>query len=302
MSDKVEKNSNSRIYIIVLILLIVLLGVVSVLYFTTKTKFKELTAEKEQMRIELKGELDSLLVQHNRIKSEYGRLSDSLNVKDSVILANATEITQLLNYKWEYYQVKKKLDRLRVVAQGYVIQLDSLYTVNAELKQENVRIRENYRSEKVKNTELIEEKQNLQNIVTEAAVLRANNIVATGIRQRGSKQIETDKASRTDKVKVCFTLGKNTLVAPGKKVVYLRIARPDNVILTVDLTDEYAFLFKGEKLQYSIKHEFDYKGDALDFCVYWEKGKSDQDAMKGKYHVTLYYENDVIGESSFDLR
>jgi hypothetical protein len=243
-----------------------------------------------------------LLIEHSRIKSEYGQLADSLVLKDSLILANATEITELLNYKWEYFQVKKKLDRLRDVAQVYVRQLDSLYTVNDELKEENVRIRENYRSEKVKNTELTEEKQNLEKKVTDAAVLHANNIVATGIRERGSKAIETDKANRTDKVRICFTLGQNTLVDFGKKTVYLRIARPDKVILMVDQTDEYSFVYQGQRLQYSIKREFDYKGQAIDMCVFWEKGLSDESAMVGRYNVTLYYENEVIGESYFDLR
>lgn len=302
MSEKAEKNSKSQVYIISLIVLIVLLAVVSVLYFKTNTKYNELSVEKEQMRIQLKSELDSLVVEHNRIKGEYGKLSDSLTFKDSLILANATEITELLNYKWEYFQVKKKLDRLRDVAQVYVRQLDSLYTVNDELKEENVRIRENYRSEKVKNTELTEEKQNLEKKFTDAAILRANNIVATGIRERGSKQIETDKANRTDKVRVCFTLGQNTLVDFGKKTVYLRIARPDKVILMVDQTDEYSFLYQGQRLQYSIKQDFDYKGQPIDLCVFWKKVESDQSAMVGRYNVTLYYENEVIGESYFDLR
>jgi hypothetical protein len=302
MSEKAEKNSKSLVYIILLILLVVILSIVSYLYFNTNTKYKELSVEKEQMRLELKSELDSLLIEHSRIKSEYGQLADSLVLKDSLILANATEITELLNYKWEYFQVKKKLDRLRDVAQVYVRQLDSLYTVNDELKEENVRIRENYRSEKVKNTELTEEKQNLEKKVTDAAVLHANNIVATGIRERGSKAIETDKANRTDKVRICFTLGQNTLVDFGKKTVYLRIARPDKVILMVDQTDEYSFLYQGQRLQYSIKREFDYKGQAIDMCVFWEKGLSDESAMVGRYNVTLYYENEVIGESYFDLR
>ena len=302
MSEKAEKNSKSLVYIILLIVLMVILAVVSSLYFKTNTKYNELSVEKEQMRLELKSELDSLLIEHSRIKSEYGQLADSLVLKDSLILANATEITELLNYKWEYFQVKKKLDRLRDVAQVYVRQLDSLYTVNDELKEENVRIRENYRSEKVKNTELTEEKQNLEKKVTDAAVLHANNIVATGIRERGSKAIETDKANRTDKVRICFTLGQNTLVDFGKKTVYLRIARPDKVILMVDQTDEYSFLYQGQRLQYSIKHDFDYKGQPLDMCVFWEKGLSDESAMEGRYNVTLYYENEVIGESYFDLK
>ena len=66
--------------------------------------------------------------------------------------------------------------------------MDSLYTVNHELKAENERIRENYRSEIQKNTNLAEEKKDLIEIVDQAAVLHAYNIVSSGIRQRGARQ------------------------------------------------------------------------------------------------------------------
>ncbi len=304
MTEKPEKNKNSKsiIFIILSIVLLILLIVVSYLFFDTKSQVKGLISEKEQIKIELQTELDSLLDQHYRVKNEYGELSDSLLAKDSIIIANAKEIKQLLNYKWDYYKIKKKLGRLQVAAQGYVRQMDSLYTVNQTLKEENKRIRENYRSEKEKNIGLVEEKEELIEIVDQAAVLRAYNIVSTGIRQRGSRQKETDKASRTDRVRVCFTLGENTLVKHGEKNIYLRIARPDDVILMIDNTNEYSFVFEGTVLQYSMKREINYQGETLDMCVYWNKVNSDENAMAGRYHVTLYTDDVRIGESFFELK
>lgn len=302
MPEKTEKKNRSLLYIILLAILLILLIVAGYLYFDTKTQVAELQQEKEQIRSDLQTELDSLLVQHNQVKREYGRLSDTLSAKDSVIQANAKEIKDLLNYKWEYYLIKKKLDRLRVVAQGYVRQLDSLYVVNDELKQENQRIRESYQTEKNKVSELIVEKEKLNEIVDNAAVLRAYNIEATGIRQRGSRQTETDKARRTDRVRICFTLGENALVEPGEKTVYIRIARPDKMVLTYDMTDEYTFMHQGEKLQYSIMRKLDYEGEPLDVCVYWNKRNNEEQAMEGRYHVTVYMEDNVIGESFFELR
>jgi Tfp pilus assembly protein PilO len=304
MSEQVDQTKNKKpvIFIILLIILLIALIVVGYLYFNTKKQVDGLISEKEQIKIELQSELDSLLYQHNRVKSDYGQLSDSLLAKDSLIIANAKEIKQLLNYKWEYYQVKKKIARLQIAAQGYVRQMDSLYTVNHELKKENERIRENYRTEIKKNTNLIEEKKELIEIVDQAAVLHAYNIVSRGIRQRGSRQTETDKANRTDRVRVCFTLGENSLVEPGKKTIYLRIARPDNAILVFDNTDEYAFMLDEKKLQFSLKREVEYVGEALDLCLYWDKWNADSKAMPGRYHVSLYTENAKIGESFFVLK
>jgi len=132
--------------------------------------------------------------------------------------------------------------------------------------------------------------------------LRAYNIVATGIRQRGSRQSETDKAKRTDRVRVCFTVGANTLIEPGKKNIYLRIARPDNAILVYDKTDAYAFEFEGKKLQYSIKREIDYEGESIEMCVYWDKRNAASEAMPGRYNVSLYTDDALIGESYFELK
>lgn len=302
MSEQTQKKKKPLIYIILLAILLALLIVAGYLYFDTRDHVQSLQAEKEQIRNDLQSELDSLLDEHNDVKKRYGRLSDTLSKRDSIIQANAKEIKNLLNYKWEYYKIKKKLDRLRVVAQDYVRMMDSLYVVNDELKKENARIRESYRTEKNRTAELMEEKEELKDIVDNAAVLKAYNIQSTGIRQRGSRQKETDKARRTDRVRICFTLGENALVEKGEKTIYIRIARPDKKILTYDKTDEYTFDYKGEKLQYSIMREIDYDGESMDVCVYWNKRNNDEDAMEGKYIVTVYLNDNMIGQSTFELR
>lgn len=303
MTEELKNNKKEKLtYRILLLVLLALLILFGIFFFIKNAENKSLKAEKEQIRIDLQTELDSLLNQHNRVKTEYGFLADSLLTKDSIIQANATEIKQLLNYKWEYYQIKKKLDRLRVVAQGYVYQIDSLYTVNKELKEENVRIRESYQAEREKNIGLKQATEELEDLVTEASVLRAYNIQSTGIRYRGSREDETDKARRTDGLKICFTIGENKLVQPGSKDIYLRIARPDNVILIYDKTDAYTFEYEGNILQYSLKKTIDYNGSAQDVCLSWKKPDLNEDTMEGRYNVSIYADGKLIGESAFELR
>jgi Tfp pilus assembly protein PilO len=302
MTEQAQKKSKPIIYIILLAILLLLVLLLGYMYISTATKVEDMTVEKEMMRTELQNELNALLLEHNEVKSNYGRLSDTLASRDSLIQANASEIKDLLNYKWEYFQIKKKLDRLRDVAKGYVIQMDSLYRVNDDLKQENQRIRESFKTEQVKNVALQEQRTELETIVQNASVLRAYNIKSTGIRQRGSNQKETDKASRTDRVQVCFTLGENMLVKPGTKTLYFRIARPDGVILVYDSGDEYTFMVNNAKLQYSVKRDVKYEGKSMDLCVYWDKKASDGDAMQGRYLISVYMDGQIVGESSFELR
>ncbi len=302
MTEETQKKSRPIVYIILLVVLAILLAIAAWFYFDKAEEVTALQQEKEQIRTDLQQELDELMQQHNQIKRDYGNLSDTLATRDSLIRANAEEIENLLNFKWEYYLIKKKLDRLRVTAQKYVRQMDSLYTVNQELTEENERIRESFRTEQMKNSELKVEKQELETIVEDASVLRAYNVVATGIRQRGSKQKETDKARRTDRVRVCFTLGENSLVEKGEKNIYIRISRPDKAVLMIDDTEKYSFEHKGEKLQYSIMRKVNYNGESVDVCAYWNRGRTDEEAMEGKYFVDIYTDENKIGEGSFELK
>jgi hypothetical protein len=295
------KNSNTLMYIILVILALGIIGL-SIKLLSVSKEMKGLKAEKEQQKIELQKELDSLVRAHEQIKLEYGELSDSLTVKDSIIEANAREIKKLLNTRWEYYKVKKKLSRLQKIAQNYVRQMDSLYTVNHQLTEENMKIKEEIKIEKQKNQKLQQVKEELKEKVEIASTLHAYNVKATPVHLKGNnKERSTDKVGRVDRVNVCFTIGKNDIVEPGKKTVYVRIARPDKKILVIGRSDKYSFVFRGEKLQYSIKKDFDYNQESVDICVHWTRRET-MEMQPGLYHVDLFEGDNEIGHITFTLK
>jgi len=261
-----------------------------------------LQKEKESQRVELQSELDSLLTEHQQIKVAYGELADSLNVKDSLIIAKANEIKTLLNYKWEYRKVQKKLNRLRKVAQTYVSQMDSLYTVNQDLVQENLNIKRRYNSAQRKNIVLEKEKEQLSVKIVEASVLKAYNITAKSIYvKRSGTEVRTDKARRVSKIEVCFTLGKNVVLMPGLKDVYVRIARPDNKILSPGIAEDFVFQYKGESIQYTMFEQVDYDNEAKDICLNWEKKFQEIQMLSGTYEVTVFADGKEIGSTTFVL-
>jgi hypothetical protein len=300
---KTKGRSNTAMTAIVIILAVIVIGLI-ILLLQTRTNLKNLLAEKEQQRVELQQELDSLLVEHAKVKTEYGQLSDSLLVKDSVIQANALEIRRLLDTEWEYYKVKKKLAQLQVVAQGYVMQMDSLYRVNASLSEENVAIKKDLKDLRKEKEQIESNAKVLSGKVEIAAILKAINMEAIGIRMRsgGEKEVTTDKVQRLDQVRVCFTIGENEIAAPGKKDIYIRIARPDQEILVKSKLDEFSFEYQGERLQYSMMQTIDYANRAVDLCIYWKKEFSNQEMKAGLYHVDIFCENSIIGHTTFTLR
>ncbi|MBN1338338.1 MAG: hypothetical protein JXA03_03395 [Bacteroidales bacterium] len=298
-----DKKKNNRSLIIIVLLLLLALIALLIWFIPMKSKYVALIEEKEVQQEELQEELNALMNRHDSVKVMYGTLADSLKSKDSIIQANAKEIQNLLNYKWEYHKVNKKLELLRKISQGYVHQLDSLFTVNRELKEENERIMEQYITEQKKTSKLTEEKKELSEKMTDAAVLKAYNLTAEGIRLTGSgRERTTDKANKIEKVKVCFTLGENKLVAPGPKSIYMRIARPDNVIVSQRMGDTYTFEYQGQLIEYTIKKEIEYTQEPLNLCLYWTKKSEKDPAMVGKYNVAIFADGFEIGQTFFELQ
>jgi len=294
-------SSNLWMYIVIVIMALGIIGV-SLWLLSVKSTMNVLLAEKEIQKVELEHELDSLIMEHEKIKTSYGEVSDSLVVMDSVIQANAVEIKKMLNYKWEYYKIKKKMSRLQVIAQGYVRQMDSIVTINQELSEENLQIKEEIKIEKRKNRQLEQQHETLTGIVDEASVLKVYNVKSNGAHLKGSgKEVESDKVRRVDMVSVCFTLGENSIIDSGKKKIYVRIAQPNKEILAKGRGDEYSFEFNGEMLQYSIMEEVDYQNSAIDMCLKWYK-RGTQELKPGLYHVDIFEGNNSIGHSSFTLR
>ena len=87
-----EQNTTSRKFKVYLAILALLLLVVIFWLFIQRSQLLKLVNEKEVEKTEMQHELDSLMGEHNKIKSSYGALSDSLSAKDSIIQRNAEEI------------------------------------------------------------------------------------------------------------------------------------------------------------------------------------------------------------------
>jgi len=297
MEEKTPASRKWKIYAGILAVIIIALAAWLVFQ---QLHLRKLVDAREAEKIVLQHELDSLMTEHNEIKEIYGTLSDSLATKDSVIQANAQEIRKLLDTQYEYYKIRKKMAMLQKVAQGYVHQMDSLYTANRELKEENERIRQVVRTEQGRNQELIQDKEELTQKMSQAAVLQAYGVSTTAFKVRGTKETETNKANRTNKLRICFTIGENSLIEAGTKILYIRITRPDNVV--VSKSKYNTFVYNGQTIPYSVREDLDYTGKAMRTCVYWIKGDKDIPAMKGRYLVSVFFNDREIGQGSFSLK
>lgn len=301
-----ERTSSTKpkgwLYGILGVLALIIIGL-SCWLISLKGDLNTLENEKEQQRADFQAEVDSLVRVHNELKANYGELSSQLAEKDSIIMADAEEIKRLLDSQWDYNRIKKKVAELQAISQGYIRQLDSLYVVNEQLVAENERIREEVQEERKQNRNLQRQKEELTSMVNMAAVLRIYNLSADAVRFKGgSQETETDKAGRTERVRVTFTIGQNDLVGAGYKTFYLRIADPSKNIISKGMGDEYAFLYQGEMLQYTEKIQVNYDNREKDVRAYYIK-PSGKEMQPGYYFVDIYDDNNnLVGQTSFNLR
>ena len=256
-----------------------------------KTKFIQQSNEKA----ELQRQLDSLVAEHNKIKSQYGELSGQLREKDSLIQANAREIQGLLNNTYELSKVKKKLDQLRNITQGYVSQIDSLYRVNAALTSENKKIKTDLTTQIDKNTQLTKDKDILDNKINSASVLIAFKVSGTGVKAKGGKKEEVvTKAKKVEQLKVSFTILENSLAKAGTRDVYVRVAGPDEKVIT----DGSEFSYNGKRIAYTLKKEVDYQRKATEVVLYWPKK---EELKSGIYNIDVFTDGILIGSGLFKL-
>lgn len=299
-----QKNAGrtKKTYQIIIGILLLIIAVLSWQLIVTNSSVNTVVVEKEKTIIQnqqLQSELDALLAEHDKIKQEYGYLTGQMSEKDSMIMAQAREIEQLIATQADYNRIKKKLDYLRSITQNYVNQIDSLYKVNAQLTEENQQLAGNLDAATQRANELTQDKEDLNTRISSATYLKAYGISATAYNTRsGGKESVTDKAKRTDKIKVCFTIGENNLVAGGQKDVYLRIARPDdNLILT---QGSFSWIFQGRRLQYSAKTVINYNQKAINACI--EYKRDNIELPEGQYHISLFADDNILGETIINLK
>lgn len=288
---------NDRIYKGAIILLLLVVGALTIMLLNNRKSFNVERETAAQVNTQLQQELDSLLTEYNMVKMEY----DSILVdKDSIIMANAGEIQKLIAQQADYFRIRRQLNLLRQVTQNYVRDIDSLVSVNQVLRAENVQIREEIQRVTVRSTELAADKEVLTSKVEAASVLRAYQFSAEAIRirTRGREEV-TDRASRAEQIKVCFTLAENPIAASGNIRVYMRIADPEGNILRISDDDVHSFTHGTDTLQFSASAVVDYQNRETPVCLYWQRLA---EFAPGLYMVSIYTDEQKLGETALNLR
>ena len=141
-----EIKNSSRLKWLFIIFVFIILSLVSSLFFQKEQMQKQMDIkiqfvdEKNQLR----DELDDLIDEHDNLLEEYSGLGDQLQVQDSIIKQQISDIRGLLRKENDLKLAREKIDRLKEIAKRYIADIDSLLVLNQKLtKQKDSVIRVN---------------------------------------------------------------------------------------------------------------------------------------------------------------
>lgn len=291
-----QSSNNNRAKILIGLLVVLLVSLAGYTY-TLIQQNKETVLFLEADKAEVQKELEAIVVSYNEILQD-NELKDNelIAARDRIVVlldsvknykANLSIINrykaQVRGLKNERTQLFKRADSLLIVTQRLAIEKDSTTAVlNKTIKVVD--------SVTTANTQLF-------NSLEKGALIGITNLDATAIIvRRGGKIKQTKRASRADKIRVCYTIAPNTLAQAGDRVLYVQVINPDNNIIG----DKSNITFGQDLLTYSKSEIVFYENKALDVCAI--VGTAGQDVLKGLYTINIFDAQRQIGSTTLMLK
>lgn len=295
-NQEIHTSKDKRNNLIVIVLS-VLLVVLAVLFLWQRSSYQSDAALIKADKDSIAAELSKMVTNYNSIRSENDSLNKTIGNAQTKVKDLLTEVEQVKNASYKQItKYRQEVTTLRGIMHDYIIQIDSLNQKNQRLMAENMNVKQEVTEVKSVNQQLQVEKKKLEQTVTLAAQLEATALRASGISAKGKEMV---KSGRIDKVKIDFTLSKNLTAKRGAKTIYVRIQRPDQILLMKSEKD--LFKFEDMKIPYSAMREVEYEGSELPVSIYWDNSK-ESPLISGRYSVDVFADGRNIGTTSFDVK
>lgn len=293
---KKTKAKERRNNIIVIVLAIILVAV-GILYFLQNREHssivKELNAEKDSIQMEL----NNLVVSYDSLQTENDTINEQLFVAQAKVKDLLIEIEQTKKVSLEKINsYQKQVTTLRSIMRDFVVQIDSLNRRNQELLAENLEVKEQFKRAETEKQQLSEEKERLERNLERAAVLQVRELMAEALNSRNK---ETRFANRAERIRIYFIINENITARRGTKNMYVRIMRPDQLLMSKSADN--LFQFEDLRIQYSAMREVVYEGHDLPVAIFWDN-TNEPDLMAGTYTIDLFADGHNIGTTTLELR
>lgn len=259
-------------------------------------------SQKSSLISELEVEKQDLTAQMENLQNDYASLSSDYDSINSQLDTSRAEVANLLERikktdatnRAKMRQYEKELGTLRSIMRNYIVQIDSLNTLNHKLTADAAAARREAAASKAANAELSQQVENLSGQVAAGAVIKARGLSMAAY---NSSDKVTDRSSRVVRLLTSLNLVENDLAPKGPVRVYIRVKDPNGIILTN--SNRTSFTFNGEAMIASASRQVDYEGKEVDMSIYLNNIPSFQ---KGVYTVEAYTEQSKLGSAELMLR
>lgn len=294
MSEKA--SSKSPVIIVLLLLLLASVGGNIFQFFHTRevvvtlekeTVVKDSLQERQNW---LETEYNDAVTELNQFKGQSEQLDSLLKVANEKIEEQRKKISSLIHQNQDYQVLKQRMDEMRQEKEFYLKEIARLQEENNMLKKENTELL-------VKVDQTSDENKTLKGKVETASKLQVITINPKPVNvTAGGKEKDTDKAKKTDKLNISFTIGENPLAATGNHTIYLRIFNSEGFILSDGSVKKFT-TDSGSEMPYSRSVQVNYDGSKISKTVDWK-----QDVFsEGVYKIEIYIDGYMAGTEKVTL-
>ncbi len=295
---KKSENKGQTNKILIALLLLVLAGF-GYYYFSSSAKIKEQEKVFTDQKLELEQSLDEMEAQYNAALEDNTSMKGDIEAAKENILKLKEELKKTKSNDYAAIRkYKKQLATLQEQNKRLFFLNDSLSQANAGLNIALDSTQANLQKEVYLKDSLANENTSLADKVKLGSKLKTSAIKVASLRERSNGKFkDTDRAKKTDVLKVSYTILANPIAEQGAKNAYVQILDPAGKVVSAkgDIT-----VNDDEIIQYSAVNKFDYVNVNRNLIAVIRVDKS---TMKtGKYIVKTFIEGKPAGTNSFELR
>ncbi|MEO8238437.1 MAG: hypothetical protein ABI576_10035 [Flavobacterium sp.] len=287
-------KNNSSLKAVIAVLAVLLIG--SLVYI-----FK-LSSDTDVVKTELTSTLtekESVLKDLQELKATYdAAIAENTSMSDELI-QERDKVVALMD---DLNKSKGDLSKFKSQVQAMQGKMKVLVAENDELKKQNGTLTVQRDStivvlgeSKKFNEVLVGQNEELSKTVEKGSKLSVLNTKTAAYKLKSSgKQVETDKASRADVLKVSFTIAENQIAKSGDKTYYVQVIDAKNNVLGDKKTES----FGDTSLTYSFKTTVQYENKTVNVT----EDLPGKDFAKGTYFINVFDNDELVSKTSFSLR